>query len=261
MEKDILSFNTIDEAKQYYFNYFRENGYPNYDISHYNIQEELKRVKCCKSEDIIIDKVARQVMTGCGVLWCFFPHWIKVKTFDNKSLEDCWEDDDKLHNMINKAVDWCINHEDAKMSFNRIRQLAKVYLCSQSPSNFRPTVSKALYDIYGNKGKIYDPCAGWGGRLFGFLASDCEEYVCCDPSEKTYQGLLNLYKAVGNHKFFHGLLDFMRNHRFSTILIFIIIFLFIDIMINIFRSERSNKGKGKNGAVNIEVNGELLKDM
>jgi len=58
-----------------------------------------------------------------------------------------------------------------------------------------------------------------------------------------------------------GLLDYMKNHVFATILIIIILLFFIGIMINVCRNERKSKGSGKNGAVNIEVNGELLKDV
>lgn len=194
MEREIYSFSSVNDAKKYYFDYCRENGYPNYELSNYNPVKELDKVKRAKDEDIISDGIAKQSMSGCGFLWCFFPHWTSVKTFNDLSLDDYWRDDDKLKTMISKTVDWCIKHENGRMSFNRIRQLAKVYLCKQSPSNFRPTVAKALYDMYGNKGSVYDPCGGWGGRLFGFLASDCKEYVCCDPSEKTYRGLQQIAK-------------------------------------------------------------------
>lgn len=38
--------------------------------------------------------------------------------------------------------------------------------------------------------------------MLGFLASDCKEYICCDPSSKTAQGLKQLAKTfsyVGKH--------------------------------------------------------------
>lgn len=198
IERNIYWFADVDQAKQYYFDYCRNNGYPNYDIKSYNPEKEYDKIKRIDCNNIISNGIARQSMSGCGFLWCFFPHWTTVKTFNDKSLDDYWQDDDKLRTMINKTVDWCIKHENGRMSFNRIRQLAKVYLCKQSPSNFRPTVAKALYDLYGNKGAVYDPCGGWGGRLFGFLASDCQEYVCCEPSEKTYEGLLKLSNLYTN---------------------------------------------------------------
>lgn len=195
MEKDIFSFPSVEQATDYYFNYYREHGYPNYDITKYDPQKELENLKKVTSESIIQNGVAKQTMQGCGFLWCFFPHWIDVETIGDTSLRKNWEDDEKLKSMIRKTVNWCIKHENGRMSTNRIRQLAKVYLCKQSPSNFRPTVAKAIYDAYGNSGSVYDPCAGWGGRMLGFLASDCKEYVCCDPSTNTYDGLVKLAKT------------------------------------------------------------------
>lgn len=202
IEQNINMFESKEAAVDYYFRAYREMGYPNYDISQYDPESELAALRRIDSSAIIKDGVAVQTMLGCGFLWCFFPHWIDCKTFNDGSLRDNWEDDAKLRNMMEKTVDWCLKHESGRMSTNRVRQLAKVYLCKQAPSNFRPTVSKAIYDIYGNHGNVYDPCGGWGGRLFGFLASDCREYVCCDPSTLTANGLNELYDKCrgGVHK-------------------------------------------------------------
>lgn len=191
-EVDILSFPSKEKAIEYYFNYYRKNGYPNYNIDDYNPYKEYQKLLYSDDSEILKDGIARQTMLGCGFLWCFFPHWIEVSTSVDKSLKENWEDDTKLRQFILKCMNWCISYEHGRWSVNRVRQTAKVYLSKQSPSNFRPTVSKALYNKYGNHGKVYDPCGGWGGRLFGFLASDCEEYVCCEPSTKTYQGLLQI---------------------------------------------------------------------
>ena len=175
---------------EYYYRHYKASGYPNYELSSYNPQRELEKVR--NTESVIEGGIAKQTMTGCGYLWSYFPHWVDVKTWNSESVADNWGDDEKLHKLIEKTVAWCIKHENGRMSENRVRQLAKVYLAKQAPSNFRPTVAKSLYDKYGNHGSVYDPCAGWGGRMFGFLASDCAEYVCCEPSTKTVDGLLAL---------------------------------------------------------------------
>ena len=194
-ERNLNTFKTVDDAVEYWFRYYKENGYPNYKRESYEPQKELAKVR--NSPEVIHDGVANQIMTGCGFLWSYFPHWVDVETWNSQSVADLWKDDEKLHKLIEKTVAWCINHENARISENRVRQLAKVYLAKQAPSNFRPTVAKSLYNMYGNGGSVYDPCAGWGGRLMGFLASDCKEYVTCDPATKTYHGLLQL---AGNLK-------------------------------------------------------------
>lgn len=190
MEKNIRSFSSFDEAVDYYYSYYRENGYPNYSRQSYDAGKELEKVR--KAKDVFSGDVATQSMIGCGYLWSFFPHWVDVSTWNSQSVSELWEDDRKLRKLMEKTVTWCIRHEKGRMSENRVRQLAKVYLAKQSPSNFRPTVAKSLFERYGNQGAIYDPCGGWGGRMFGFFASDCTEYVCCEPSTKTAIGLLQI---------------------------------------------------------------------
>jgi tRNA G10 N-methylase Trm11 len=50
------------------------------------------------------------------------------------------------------------------------------------------------YQFHLNKeSKILDPCAGWGGRMIG-ASVVCNNYTCFDPSTKTYNGLIKLYK-------------------------------------------------------------------
>lgn len=193
MIKQPKDFSSKEEALEYYFHYYKENGYPNYDKEDYNPFNELSKVIDTRSSDIIgEDKSLKQSMTGCGFLWTFFPHWVDTKTYNSKSVRESWGDDELLRKLIEKVYNFVMKHDNERWSTNRIRQCAKVYCASQSVSNFRPTVAKYLYNTYGNKGNIYDPCGGWGGRMFGFMASNCKEYECCEPSTKSYEGLLNL---------------------------------------------------------------------
>ena len=64
----------------------------------------------------------------------------------------------------------------------------------QSVSNFRPMVAKYIYNTYGNNGIVWDMSCGWGGRLLGFLASNCKKYIGTEPSTKTFNGLLDMKK-------------------------------------------------------------------
>ena len=193
MIKQPKEFSTKEEALNYYFNYYKENGYPNYNKEDYNPFDELSKVTDTKSSEIIgKDKSLKQSMTGCGFLWTFFPHWVETKTYNSKSVKDSWNNDELLKKLIEKVYNFVMKHDNERWSTNRIRQCAKVYCASQSVSNFRPTVAKYIYNTYGNKGSVYDPCGGWGGRMFGFMASNCKEYECCEPSIKTYKGLLEL---------------------------------------------------------------------
>jgi hypothetical protein len=173
----------IDRVEEL-FTYWRKKGYPHYQLNNYDAFNELDKIIEYDTRDLIDGKHIQQTMHGLGFLWCFHPHWVEV----NNILE-LWDDDDKLRTLCRKTIDWADKHEGGNVTVNRMRQNSKVYLAPQSPSNFRPTAAKYIYNTYGKQGVVYDPCAGWGGRLFGFLASNCERYIGTDPSKKSYNGL------------------------------------------------------------------------
>ena len=131
-------------------------------------------------------------MNGCGVLWTYFPCWKDVRCGNSKSISELWEDRKKLKTLIKKTYRWQQNFGNGVFTVNRLRQNAKVYLCGQSVSNFRPTVARCIYNIYGNKGTVWDMSCGFGGRLFGFYASNCKVYYGTEPSTEIYKGLINL---------------------------------------------------------------------
>ena len=43
-------------------------------------------------------------------------------------------------------------------------------------------------------GAVLDPCAGWGGRLVGFLASKAGSYTATDPAKKQIEGNTEMYE-------------------------------------------------------------------
>ena len=191
-ETDVFSFPTEEDAVKYYMEWYRKYGYPDYDKDDYNPFHEIDSLVSFNEKSIRHEDVLDQTMHGCGYLWTFFPDWVNTKPAGGRSFMECWNDDKLFSALIKKLVVWVKKHEGGKWTTNRIRQIAKVYCSKQSVSNFRPSVAKYIYNIYGNKGKVLDPCGGWGGRMFGFFASKCKEYECCDPNTLTCEGLNKL---------------------------------------------------------------------
>lgn len=68
------------------------------------------------------------------------------------------------------------------------------YLRRSGVYNFRPSAAKVLTDRYCRPGgTVFDPCAGYGGRLFGVLLSDARpRYIACEPQSETYTRLHDL---------------------------------------------------------------------
>jgi 16S rRNA G966 N2-methylase RsmD len=131
-------------------------------------------------------------MHSCGFLWTYFPHWIDVKYNNQKTIKELWQDDNKLKELIRKTYEYENKFGNGFISENRLRQNSKVYLSKQSVSNFRPTVAKFIYNKFGNNGVVWDMSCGWGGRLLGFLSSNCKSYIGTEPSKKTFEGLINI---------------------------------------------------------------------
>lgn len=186
----------IDTEVDKLFKFYRENGFPNYNKDDYSIEKELNKLKQFDLSKIILtdnDKIIlKQNLTGIGVLWTYFPHWIDIRCNNHKSLSEMWNDDEQLKILIKKTYLWKLKHNEPHWTSNRIRQNAKVFLSKQSVSNFRPTVAKYIYNTYGNNGRVIDMSGGFGGRALGFASSNCSEYIACEPSSKTFEGLINL---------------------------------------------------------------------
>ena len=71
-------------------------------------------------------------------------------------------------------------------------------------TQFKPSVAKALYDLFSSK-IVFDISCGWGDRLFGFYTSNAVEYYGCDPNPKTYEKYMEqceMYESIlgGNSK-------------------------------------------------------------
>lgn len=177
------------------FNYFREKGFPNYQKENYDAKKQLLLLEKFDETKLLNGNTINQSMHGCGFLWTYFEHWVNVKCGDEKkSLIENWMDDEKLKSLIRKTYLWQIKHGNGKFTINRLRQNSKIYLNKQSVSNFRPSVAKYIYNTYSNNGVVWDMSSGFGGRLFGFYASNAEKYIGTDPSVKTHNGLIELKK-------------------------------------------------------------------
>jgi hypothetical protein len=60
---------------------------------------------------------------------------------------------------------------------------------------YRPTLAKIICDYF-KPSVVYDPCAGWGGRMIGAVASG-SDYIGVEPCKETYDNLVNMAKFLG----------------------------------------------------------------
>jgi hypothetical protein len=192
ISRDITTITDRVYAENVIFQYHRKEGFPHYNVNNHNKLSQLKSLINFDENTIYGDGKLNQTMHCLSLAWTYFPHWVEVLCGSSKMRPiDYWNDDRKLKEIIRKTWDWQVKHGNGTFTLNRLRQNFKIYGGNQSVSNFRPSVAKWIYNTYGGD-TVWDMSCGWGGRLIGFLASNCKTYIGTDPSTKTYEGLLQI---------------------------------------------------------------------
>jgi len=175
------------------FQYYRKYGFPHYKINENEKKEHFHQLQKFDESSIFKDDKIDQTMHCLRLCWSYFPHHWEVGCSNSKSPMEAFNDDKILKKVIKKTWDWVLKHSDnKKFTENRLRQNLKVYGASQSVSNFRPTAAKWIYNSYGNGGVVWDMSMGWGGRMLGFLTSDCKVYIGTEPATQTFSGLMEM---------------------------------------------------------------------
>ncbi len=188
--REIDTITDIDYAIDIIFQYHRREGFPHYTLHEHKKQRDIKSLKNFDERTIFEYGKINQTMHGLSLAWSYHPHWVDVVCGSSKfSPIEYWNNDEKLKEIIKKTWKWQLKHGNGTFTLNRLRQNLKIYGGNQSVSNFRPTAAKYIYNTYGNDGTVWDMSCGWGGRLLGFLASDCKKYIGTEPSTKTFEGL------------------------------------------------------------------------
>ncbi len=199
VSKNINSCKNTDHALDIIFKYWRKKGFPHYEVHNHKKQRDIQLLKNFDEKTIYKDGKLDQTMHGLSLAWSYFPHWVDVVCGSQKeSPIERWNDDKILKTVIKKTWKWQLKHGNGTFTTNRLRQNFKIYGASQTVSNFRPTVAKYIYNAYGNNGVIWDMSCGWGGRLLGFMSSNCKTYIGTEPSSKTFTGLSNMVDDLGN---------------------------------------------------------------
>jgi hypothetical protein len=104
------------------------------------------------------------------------------------------------------ASEWKANNLEKVLRWNRkshstpyISELRRgLYFCgflNNKVTMYRPTLAKIICDRY-NPVVVLDPCAGWGGRMLGSVASGCH-YIGIEPCVETYNNLVAMANFLG----------------------------------------------------------------
>lgn len=170
------------------FQYYRKNGFPHNFLT--NEQKENRMNRIVSSKNVLISDDNLQ-MNHQGIDLANYYHLHMMEAHysrgENSPMET-FNNDEKLKDCINRwlELEKIPNHAG-------MRRILKTRNGTRGVSNFKPVIAKFIYDNYcPQNGKVLDPCAGYGGRLAGCIASDRNIfYHGIDPNGLT---------AVGNMK-------------------------------------------------------------
>jgi hypothetical protein len=101
------------------------------------------------------------------------------------SFYDVWISDPKFRNEI------LSNNNPGDAMWN----LSKTYNYKMA-NNFIPMYAKMVYKYFNAK-IVLDPCAGWGDRMLGAIATEVDQYIGFDPNIDLQQGYIDIMK-LGN---------------------------------------------------------------
>jgi hypothetical protein len=151
------------------------------------ILEAIDKIKKYAPEglDLPLDK------SGLFISSTLMPHRYKIRHLGKLSAFEAFSDEMVLKQLIKDMI-------NSGSSINRKGLLNELNFRCKTPGQFRPTIAYYLAKTYcPPQGKVFDPCAGWGGRLLGTLIAD-RNYVGVDQDSETCRCLSNLGSKIQN---------------------------------------------------------------
>ncbi len=185
-----LSDEELDAFAVVIFNFYRNRGFPYYELTDDEKVKEFSKLKTfflANSHRLIADGNVGMSMHGLALAWSYFPHAWDVKVGKMKTPLEVFNDDKVFLAAIRKRF-----RRGTYFSDSGIRKALRTHSGAQGVSNFRPTASASIYHRYldGVGNRVWDMSGGFGGRMLGAAVSGkVSHYICNDPSAETVRGL------------------------------------------------------------------------
>lgn len=136
-------------------------------------------------------KLGSQFKPGMKLCQHFFPNFWDIKNNKNVSFADCWANKELMEDVLQWG-----KKSMSQLWMSWIRRAVFMRAGLPNSSFYRPHFSRQI--IHNSKvenGILFDPCAGWGGRLLGAVSAGWN-YVGCEPNVETYNNLLKLVEFL-----------------------------------------------------------------
>ena len=159
------------------------------DLTTSEFDKELERVR---NTPMRLEGDTIQPWSAVGSRAClpYFPNRYHAASRGKRTAYEAWHDD----SVLRWAIRFQLDQGDPVLPH---RVLRAVTMQHRTPSVFRTTVARWVYETYCPSGGIvWDPCSGYGGRLLGaFLAG--VRYVGTDVEPETVLGNQRLSERLG----------------------------------------------------------------
>jgi hypothetical protein len=158
--------------------------------------DDMNRVKDELTSNYVYDGFLRshypdsRGFAGKKLIRHFHPHSWAVRTQNKPLIQEVWGNGAIFEKALINLVDGT-----TKISFDRIiREL--LFAGAGIPSQIHPGFAKMVYETYCAGKIVYDPFAGWGGRMLAAWSLGLE-YIGNELSLPTHDGLVGMSKFIG----------------------------------------------------------------
>jgi len=137
-------------------------------------------------------KTGSQFRPGIKLCQHFFPNFWKIQNSRGQSFERAWQDPA----IMDRVREWGLaGMSQLWLSWIRRAVFLTAGLCNSS--FYRPHFARQICRDTGvAQGVLFDPCAGWGGRLLGTVSAGWR-YVACEPNPETFDNLQRMVQFLG----------------------------------------------------------------
>jgi 16S rRNA G966 N2-methylase RsmD len=136
-----------------------------------------------------VDSIASTQRIGMKLCEQFFPNFYDIEDNKGNSFKSLW-----IAKNLEKVLRW--NRKSHSTPYlSEIKRGIYFNFGLVKSTMYRPQVAKMVVTNLNGK-KVFDPCAGWGGRLLGSVSSGAE-YIAFEPNTETYEGLVQMVKFLG----------------------------------------------------------------
>lgn len=137
-------------------------------------------------------KKGSQFKPGMKLCQHFFPNFWNIKSNKGISFSDCWRDSKLMADVLQWGKTGM-----SQLWLSWIRRAIFMRAGLPNSSFYRPHFSRqVILNTNIEEGLLFDPCAGWGGRMLGTVSAGWH-YVACEPNTETYNNLLRLIDFLG----------------------------------------------------------------